>query len=134
MPNTQSQHQNPACPRCSSKFSIRKGRRLNRFRILQAFQCIECLYKFTAAAGKNKTYPPQVILETVSTYNLANSLSETHRALNLCQELQEAGLAFKRFWFTDLAPVSPDEPGEILQLVFFTPKDFRTGTLYSFRD
>ena len=81
MPNTQSQQQNSACPRCSSKFSIKKGRRKNRFRALQVFQCGECLHKFTAAAGKNKTYPPGVILETVSTYNLGNSVSDTQRAI-----------------------------------------------------
>src|SRR5216684_4374357 len=81
MPNTQSQQQTPACPRCSSKFSIKKGRRKNRFRALQVFQCSECLHKFTAAAGKNKTYPPGVILETVSIYNLGNSLSDTQRAI-----------------------------------------------------
>src|SRR2546426_856471 len=77
MPNSQSTQPIAACPRCNSKFTIKKGRRLNRFRILQVFQCRECLYKFTAAAGKNKTYPPRVILETVSTYNLGNSISET---------------------------------------------------------
>src|SRR5712692_2518791 len=76
MPNTQSQQQNPACPRCRSKFSIKKGRRQNRFRILQVFQCGECLHKFTAVAGKNKTYPPGVILETVSTYR---RLRDSHR-------------------------------------------------------
>src|ERR1700674_5626480 len=81
MPNTRSQQQNPACPRCHSKFTIKKGRRQNRFRALQVFQCRECLYKFTAAAGKNKTYPPGAILETVSTYNLGNSLSDTQRAI-----------------------------------------------------
>src|SRR5215813_13263934 len=67
----------PPCPHCNSKFTIKKGRRLNRFRILQVFQCRECLRKFTTAAGKNKTYPPRIILETVSTYNLGNSISDT---------------------------------------------------------
>src|SRR6202521_3849568 len=81
MPNIQSQQQAPTCPRCSSKFSIKKGRRKNRFRALQVFQCSECLYKFTAAAGENKSYTPGVILETVSTYNLGNPLSETQRAV-----------------------------------------------------
>src|SRR5437870_5330598 len=81
MPNIKSQQQNPACARCSSKFTIKKGRRQNRFRVLQVFQCGECLYKFTAAAGKNKTYPPRVILETVSTYNLGNSISDTQRVI-----------------------------------------------------
>src|SRR5947209_9413708 len=81
MSNIKSQQQNPACARCSSKFTIKKGRRQNRFRVLQVFQCGECLYKFTAAAGKNKTYPPRVILETVSTYNLGNSVSDTQRVV-----------------------------------------------------
>jgi hypothetical protein len=45
------------------------------------------------------------------------------RAINLCEKLQRAGLASKRFWFTDLAPVLPDEPVGILEKVFFTPKD-----------
>ncbi len=81
MPNIKSQQQNPACARCSSKFTIKKGRRQNRFRVLQVFQCGECLYKFTAAAGKNKTYPPSVILETISTYSLGNSVSDTQRAI-----------------------------------------------------
>src|SRR5712691_3970342 len=81
MPNTRSQQQNPACPQCHSKFSIKKGMRKNRFRALQVFQCSECVHKFTAAAGKNKTYPPGVILETVSTYNLGNSVSDTQRAI-----------------------------------------------------
>ena len=81
MPNMKSQQQNAACPQCNSKFTIKKGRRQNRFRTLQVFQCGECLHKFTAALGKNKTYPPHVILETVSTYNLGNSVSDTQRAI-----------------------------------------------------
>jgi hypothetical protein len=81
MQNSQSTQPTPACARCNSKFTIKKGRRLNRFRILQVFQCRECLYKFTAAAGKNKTYPPRVILETVSAYNLGNSVSDTQRVI-----------------------------------------------------
>src|SRR6267143_315689 len=81
MANPRSTQPIAACPRCSSKFTIKKGRRLNRFRILQVFQCRECMYKFTAAAGKNKTYPPHVILETVSAYNLGNSISDTQRTI-----------------------------------------------------
>src|SRR6266852_6895669 len=71
----------PPCPQCHSKFTIKKGRRLNRFRVLQVFQCRECLHKFTTAAEKNKTYPPHVILEAVSTYNLGNSVSVTQAAI-----------------------------------------------------
>ena len=54
------------------------------------------------------------------------------RAENLCRKLAEAGLASNRFWFTDLAAVSPAEPHKIFEKVFFTPKDFQGGALYSF--
>ena len=56
------------------------------------------------------------------------------RALNLCQKLRNTGLAVKRFWFTDFAAVSLEEPTKILERVFLTPKDFDEGTLYGFRD
>src|SRR6266849_7637515 len=77
MASPRSTQPTPVCPHCNSKFTIKKGRRLNRFRVLQVFQCRECLHKFTTASGKNKTYPPHVILEAVSTYNLGNSVSAT---------------------------------------------------------
>src|SRR5438876_1872845 len=81
MPIPRSTHPIPSCHHCHSKFTIKKGRRLNRFRVLQVFQCRECLRKFTTAAGKNKTYPPHVILEAVSIYNLGNSISDTQRTI-----------------------------------------------------
>ncbi len=56
------------------------------------------------------------------------------RALNLCRKLQDAGLASKRFWFTDLSAISTNEPSRILEKVFVTPRDFREGALYSLRD
>src|SRR6266849_5378504 len=81
MPNSRSTQPSARCVRCGSKFTVKKGSRKNRYRILQVFQCRECLYKFTAGAGKNKTYPPRVILETVSAYNLGSSMSDTQRAI-----------------------------------------------------
>ena len=47
MPSTKTAQPLPPCPYCNSKFTIKKGRRLNRFRILQMFKCRECLHKFT---------------------------------------------------------------------------------------
>src|SRR6266436_4695054 len=81
MTNPQSTQPLPSCPDCHSKFTIKKGRRLNPFRVLQVFQCRECLRKFSTAPGKNKTYPPHVILEAVSTYNLGNSITDTQRTI-----------------------------------------------------
>jgi len=50
-------------------------------RRLQVFRCTECLHRFTGAAGKNKTYPLRFILETVSTFNLGYSTTETQQIL-----------------------------------------------------
>jgi len=94
---------NPPCPECHSKSTIKKGRRLNRFRNLQIFQCRECLHKFTAEAGKNKTYTPRVIIEAVSTYNLGNSVSETQRLIRkrLHVEIPEGTI---RSWIREHKP------------------------------
>jgi PD-(D/E)XK nuclease superfamily len=80
MPATITQ-QNPACPECGCKRTIRKGKRRNRLQTLQIFQCAECLHRFTGEPGKNKTYPLKLILESVSTFNLGYSLTETQRLL-----------------------------------------------------
>jgi len=48
------------------------------------------------------------------------------------RKLQEAGVASKRFWFTDLDSASPGESARILEKIFSTPKDFEEGTFYGF--
>jgi transposase-like protein len=74
-------HQNPACPSCACKLTVKKGVRRNRLQTLQVFRCTDCLQRFTGAAGKNKTYPLHIILESVSTFNLGYSLTETQRVM-----------------------------------------------------
>src|SRR6202162_3753228 len=66
----------------------------------------------------------------ISNFRVITVTPTRQRALNLCQKLQKAGLAFNRFWFTDLGSISTDEPSRILEKVFFTPKDFEEGTRY----
>ena len=56
------------------------------------------------------------------------------RALNLCEKLRNAGLASKRFWFTELPAVCGDDQRGILEKVFFTPKDYQEGVRYGFGD
>ena len=70
----------------------------------------------------------------ISNFRVITVTPTKQRALNLCEKLRKAGLAFKRFWFTDLDSLSADKPTGILERIFFTPKDFEEGTLYSFRD
>jgi hypothetical protein len=63
------------------------------------------------------------------------TVTPTHeRAANLCRSMVDADppLTSKRFWFTDASRVSLDRPAEILEEIFFTPKDVSEGILYSF--
>jgi hypothetical protein len=73
--------QNPACPQCGGKITVKKGKRRNRLQTHQIFQCTECLSRFTAAPAKNSTYPLRTILEAVSTFNLGYSLTETQQLI-----------------------------------------------------
>src|SRR6266704_196045 len=73
--------QNPVCPECGCKDTVKKGKRRNRLQIHQVFKYTECLHRFTGAPAKNKTYPLRLILETVSTFNLGYSLTETQSAM-----------------------------------------------------
>jgi len=79
MPAISNQQQNPICPRCQSAYTVRKGKRRNRLRTLQLYLCAECEHKFTGDPNRNRTYPLKLILDTISTFNLGNSLSETQR-------------------------------------------------------
>jgi transposase-like protein len=81
MSNPAHHHQNPPCPQCQCTFTTKRGKRHNRLQTLQVFQCAECLHRFTREAGRNKTYPLRLILETVSTFNLGHSTTETQQIL-----------------------------------------------------
>jgi len=70
----------------------------------------------------------------ISNFRVITVAPTKQRAENLCRKLAEAGLSSARFWFTDVASISPDEPATILEQVFFTPKDAVEGTRYGFRD
>jgi hypothetical protein len=74
-------HPDPVCPQCGCKSAAKKGKRRNRLRTLQVYRCTECLHRFTGEPGKNKTYPLRAILETVSTFDLGHSLTETHQIM-----------------------------------------------------
>jgi PD-(D/E)XK nuclease superfamily len=72
---------NPICPQCACKNTVKKGKRRNRLQTLQVFRCSECLHRFTASPGKNKTYPFKLVLEAISTFNLGHSLTDTQAIL-----------------------------------------------------
>jgi PD-(D/E)XK nuclease superfamily len=77
----QTQQPNPPCPKCPCKSTTRRGKRRNRLRTLQLFQCPECLHRFTGEPGKNRTYPLRLILDAISTFNLGYSITDTRSLL-----------------------------------------------------
>lgn len=98
-------HQNPACPTCACKLTVKKGVRRNRLQTLQVFRCTECLHRFTGAAGKSKTYPLRVILECISAFNLGYSLTETQRVMRrrYHREIPERTISS---WLNEYCPLS----------------------------
>src|SRR6266849_1045791 len=97
MPTATLQAANPTCPQCLSKYTVRKGKRRNRLRTLQIFQCGECLARFTGAAGKSKTYPLKAILDAVSTFNLGHALTDAQRIIRQRTHLQIPDRTIRRW-------------------------------------
>src|SRR5229473_1452526 len=105
MAPSSSQKENPHCPQCQSKNTARKGKRRNRLRTLQIFQCGECLVRFTAEAGKSKTYPLKAILDAVSTFNLGHALTDVQRILRQRTHLQMPERTTRR-WLKEYKPLT----------------------------
>jgi transposase-like protein len=105
MAPSSSQPENPHCPQCQSKNTVRKGKRRNRLRTLQIFQCAECLFRFTGDAGKSKTYPLKAILEAVSTFNLGHALTDTQRILRQRTHLEMPERTVRR-WLEEYKPLT----------------------------
>ncbi|HEV2732097.1 MAG TPA: hypothetical protein VGV15_18870 [Terriglobales bacterium] len=63
------------------------------------------MYRFTGAAGKNKTYPLRLILETVATFNLGNSLTETQQIIRqrFHRQIPERTISS---WLTEYRPLT----------------------------
>ena len=71
------------CPRCDSRWIIKKGLRKNRYRQLQLYLCRDCGRYFTPIAGvKGATYHPSLIAEALCSYNLGHSQVEVARILS----------------------------------------------------
>src|ERR1700687_638288 len=89
--------ENPHCPQCQAKNTVRKGKRRNRMRTLQIFQCAECLFRFTGEAGKSKTYPLKAILDVISTFNLGHTMTDSQRILRQRTHLEMPERTIRRW-------------------------------------
>jgi transposase-like protein len=105
MSTTTTKQPNPTCPQCSCKYTAKKGKRRNRLQTLQVYRCTECLHRFTGEPGKNKTYPLRLILETVSTFDLGHSLTETQQFMRgrFHRQINERTISS---WLTEYRPLT----------------------------
>jgi ATP-dependent exoDNAse (exonuclease V) beta subunit len=122
--------ENPACPACGCKVTAKKGKRRNRLQTLQVFRCAECLHRFTGAPGKNKTYPLRLILETVSTFNLGHSVTETQRLMRkrFHRDIPERTISS---WLTEYRPLTTYARLRLASRKLFEPEALiRTRTFH----
>ena len=71
------------CPYCSSKNFVRRGVRKNKHQIVQLYLCRnpECAKTFTAQDVKGRHFPLNMVIESMSYYNLGFTLEETCRII-----------------------------------------------------
>ena len=69
------------CPFCHSKNVIKAGQRFKREGRVQKYYCKTCKKYFCSSPMLHKTYPPQVILNGISLYNLGYKLDVANKKL-----------------------------------------------------
>ena len=72
------------CPYCLKKDFVKRGVRKNKHQIVQLYMCrnAECGKTFTAQDVKGKHFPLNIVIESMSYYNLGFTLEETCRIVN----------------------------------------------------
>lgn len=70
------------CPFCGSKRIHKKAIRELKYRKRILYQCVECDKYFNNEEMPNKTYKPNVIINSLNYYNLGNTLEKTSKLVN----------------------------------------------------
>ena len=78
---------NRKCPNCESKEIIRKGRRKEKFEIVQKYQCKECGENFSSKKLENSSFSPRVIISAISSYD--KGLNEGEKDLENLNQSQK---------------------------------------------
>lgn len=94
---------NPECPLCKNKNTISGGFRKNKNRTIKKFHCKSCQKYFTLQPNlqKHKTYPINLILNTISNLNLGYSLKQTK---NFYKKIPRSTLSY---WYNQLKTKLP---------------------------
>ena len=95
----------PECPHCGCKRVTRKGIRKKKLERVQLWQCGRCRRVATPAPAhvRNTTYPPRLILDALTTYNLGHSLAETAKRIH-ARTARAVPLSTLSRWITAYKP------------------------------
>lgn len=87
------------CPHCGCKRLTRKGIREKKLERVQLWRCAYCHRVFTPApqAARNTTYPPRVVFDAITTYNLGYSLAETARRIHASRGVRITASSLSRW-------------------------------------
>ncbi|MEX2013426.1 MAG: Hint domain-containing protein, partial [Parcubacteria group bacterium] len=128
------------CPYCLSKDFVKRGTRKNKHQVVQLYVCrkAECGRTFTAQDVKGKHFPLNVLIESMSYYNLGFNLEQTCRIIK-----QKFGVspepATLSDWINEYKPLCRYERLRPYAIKMFDPKNVVEVTtmahrqLYRFR-
>lgn len=67
------------CNECGSKNIVKKGKIKTKFSVKQIYKCKDCNKRFVF--GWNKSYPANIVMDSITSYNLGNNLVETSKII-----------------------------------------------------
>lgn len=70
------------CPYCKGTDVVKKGFRKKKYEKVQLYFCNDCQKKFTPKIHKHKTFPLKVIIDSLTTYNRLNSMSNSAKIVS----------------------------------------------------
>ena len=73
-------NKNPKCPKCN-KASVKYGKRNTKLQSIQVYLCKSCNKRFSLSTQLSKTYSMQIILNSISNYNLGYTLNQTQEKI-----------------------------------------------------
>lgn len=71
------------CQYCFSNNIVKRGKRINKLKVVQIFYCKECKKRFTSEKIKNKTYDIQTIVKSISFYNKGLTIDVVSEKTNI---------------------------------------------------
>src|SRR4030067_3437420 len=69
------------CPYCNSSITKKEGKRKTKRQITQKYKCLECNKHFSDKKLMRKSYPPKIILNSISHFNQGYTLKETEKLI-----------------------------------------------------